>query len=91
MWAHPGVNSGQSWWPVVMAPDYAKYHPNCYGLNPGALFQLRPSPFIGGCDWTRASTGHTGASSSAWPMAASEGSPNGFLYRLVVLLHSRRW
>jgi prepilin-type N-terminal cleavage/methylation domain-containing protein len=60
MWAHPGVNSGQSWWPVVMSPDYAKYNPNSYGLNPGAVFQLRPSPFIGGCDWTRASTGHTG-------------------------------
>jgi prepilin-type N-terminal cleavage/methylation domain-containing protein len=55
MWAHPG----QSWWPVVMAPDYAKYNPNCYGLTPGALFQLQPSPFIGSCDWTRASTGHT--------------------------------
>jgi hypothetical protein len=59
MWAHPGVNSGQSWWPVVMAPDFAKYNPNCYGLNQGALFQLRPLPFIGTCDWTRASTGHT--------------------------------
>jgi hypothetical protein len=24
------------------------------------VFQLQPNPFIGGCDWTRASTGHTG-------------------------------
>jgi prepilin-type processing-associated H-X9-DG protein len=60
MWAHPGINSGQSWWPVVMAPDYVKYNPNCYGLTPGALFQLQPSPFIGNCDWTRAATGHSG-------------------------------
>jgi prepilin-type N-terminal cleavage/methylation domain-containing protein len=60
MWAHPGVNSGQSWWPAVMSPDYKKYNPNSYGPNPGAVFQLRPSPFIGSCDWTRASTGHTG-------------------------------
>jgi prepilin-type N-terminal cleavage/methylation domain-containing protein len=60
MWSHPGVNSGQSWWPAVMAPDYVKYNPNCYGLTPGALFQLRPAPFIGNCDWTRASTAHTG-------------------------------
>jgi prepilin-type N-terminal cleavage/methylation domain-containing protein len=60
MWAHPGVNSGQSWWPVVMAPDYAKYNPNCYGLNPGALFQVQPNAFDGTCDWTRASTGHPG-------------------------------
>jgi prepilin-type N-terminal cleavage/methylation domain-containing protein len=60
MWSHPGVNSGQSWWPVVEAPDCAKYNKNCYGLTQGAVFQLRPRPFIGGCDWTRAATGHTG-------------------------------
>jgi prepilin-type N-terminal cleavage/methylation domain-containing protein len=63
MWAHlgkAGVASGQSWWPAVMAPDFAKYNPNCYGLNPGALFQVLPNSFIGNCDWTRASTGHTG-------------------------------
>jgi prepilin-type N-terminal cleavage/methylation domain-containing protein len=63
MWAHSGtagVASGQSWWPVVMAPDYVKYNPDCYGLTPGALFQVQPTPFIGNCDWTRAATGHTG-------------------------------
>jgi prepilin-type N-terminal cleavage/methylation domain-containing protein/prepilin-type processing-associated H-X9-DG protein len=63
MWAHPGtagVASGQSWWPVVMAPDYIRYNPNNFGPNPGALFQLQPLPFIGSCDWTRASTGHSG-------------------------------
>jgi prepilin-type N-terminal cleavage/methylation domain-containing protein len=60
MWSHHGVNSGQSWWPVVEAPDYTKYNAQCYGLTPGALFQVRPNPYIGGCDWTRASTGHSG-------------------------------
>jgi prepilin-type N-terminal cleavage/methylation domain-containing protein/prepilin-type processing-associated H-X9-DG protein len=60
MWAHPGIDSGQSWWPVLMAPDYVKYNPDCYGLTPGALFQLQPSPFIGSCDWTRAASGHSG-------------------------------
>jgi prepilin-type N-terminal cleavage/methylation domain-containing protein/prepilin-type processing-associated H-X9-DG protein len=63
MWAHSGVvnvASGQSWWPVVMAPDYARYNPTSYGLTPGSLFQLQPSPFIGSCDWTRASTAHSG-------------------------------
>jgi prepilin-type processing-associated H-X9-DG protein len=60
MWAHPGINSGQSWWPVVMAPDFAKYNQNCYGLTPGAMFQIQPSPFLSKCDWTRASTGHSG-------------------------------
>jgi prepilin-type N-terminal cleavage/methylation domain-containing protein len=66
MWAHSGTvgtASGQSWWPVVMAPDYAKYNPTCYGLTAGALFQTSPSPFMGtsgSCDFTRASTGHTG-------------------------------
>jgi prepilin-type N-terminal cleavage/methylation domain-containing protein/prepilin-type processing-associated H-X9-DG protein len=63
MWAPSGtacVESGHSWWPVVMAPDFARYNPNCYGLTPGALFQLRPQPFLGACDWTRASTGHSG-------------------------------
>jgi prepilin-type N-terminal cleavage/methylation domain-containing protein len=60
MWAHPGVNSGQSWWPALMSPDYVKYNPNCIGPNPGALFQVQPIPYIGNCDWTRASTGHTG-------------------------------
>jgi prepilin-type N-terminal cleavage/methylation domain-containing protein len=56
MWAH----SGQSWWPVVMAPDFVKYNPNCYGPNAGAMFLMHPSPFVNGaCDFTRASTGHT--------------------------------
>jgi prepilin-type N-terminal cleavage/methylation domain-containing protein len=60
MWSHSGVNSGQSWWPVVMAPDYVKYNPNCYGLTAGAMFQVLPTPILTNCDWTRASTGHTG-------------------------------
>jgi prepilin-type N-terminal cleavage/methylation domain-containing protein len=66
MWAHlgtAGVASGQSWWPVVMAPDFAKYNPTCYGLDPGALFQVQPNSFMGTgatCDFTRASTGHSG-------------------------------
>jgi prepilin-type N-terminal cleavage/methylation domain-containing protein/prepilin-type processing-associated H-X9-DG protein len=68
MWAHSNTvvaANGQSWWPVVMSPDYiqAKYNPNCVGPNPGALFQLGPTPFTGAgaaCDWTRASTGHAG-------------------------------
>ncbi len=63
MWSHPGVNSGQSWWPVVMAPDFVKYNAQCYGLTPGALFQVRPSPYMGSagkCDFTRAATAHTG-------------------------------
>jgi prepilin-type N-terminal cleavage/methylation domain-containing protein len=64
MWAHAGVNSGQSWWPVVMSPDYLQYNPGCVGPNAAALFQLQPSPFTGTgakCDWTRASSGHTGS------------------------------
>ncbi len=63
MWAHANYNSGQSWWPVVMAPDFTKYNPQCYGPNAGALFQLAPYPFMGAggkCDFTRAATGHTG-------------------------------
>jgi prepilin-type N-terminal cleavage/methylation domain-containing protein/prepilin-type processing-associated H-X9-DG protein len=64
MWAHSGTAgaaSGQSWWPVLMAPDFAKYNANCYGPYPGALFQVQPTPFTGtpgGCDFTRAATGH---------------------------------
>ena len=63
MWAHSGVNSGQSWWPVIMSPDYLQYSPNCLGANAGALFQQQPSPFMGAgaqCDWTRAASAHTG-------------------------------
>jgi prepilin-type processing-associated H-X9-DG protein len=62
MWAHMGINAGQSWWPTVMAPDFTqtKYNPDCCGLSPGSLFQIQPNPFIGNCDWTRASTGHSG-------------------------------
>src|SRR5262249_32858725 len=60
MWAHPGVNSGQSWWPAVMAPDYLRYNPNCIGPIPGALFQIQPTPFKLTCDWTGAATGPTG-------------------------------
>jgi prepilin-type N-terminal cleavage/methylation domain-containing protein/prepilin-type processing-associated H-X9-DG protein len=64
MWAHSGtagVASGQSWWPAVMAPDYVKYNPNCYGPNAGALFQVQPAPFMGAggkCDFSRAATSH---------------------------------
>jgi prepilin-type N-terminal cleavage/methylation domain-containing protein len=64
MWAHPNYNSGQSWWPVLMAPDFAKYNSQCYGPNAGALPQVRPSPFMGTggvCDFTRAATAHTGS------------------------------
>jgi prepilin-type N-terminal cleavage/methylation domain-containing protein len=63
MWAHSGTAgtaSGQSWWPVVMAPDYAQYNANCYGPNAGALFQIQPQPFLSSCDWTRAATPHPG-------------------------------
>ena len=63
MWAHSGVNSGQSWWPVIMSPDYLQYSKNSMGPNAGALFQLQPNPFTGtgsACDWTRAATGHSG-------------------------------
>jgi prepilin-type N-terminal cleavage/methylation domain-containing protein len=64
MWTHSAVNSGQSWWPVTMCPDYIKYSSQCYGPLPGNLFQMSPRPFIGTtlgtCDWTRASTAHTG-------------------------------
>jgi prepilin-type N-terminal cleavage/methylation domain-containing protein len=69
MWAHTsgavGTASGQSWWPVIMAPDYTqpRYNPNSVGPNPGAMFQIQPNPFMGTgatCDWTRASTPHDG-------------------------------
>jgi hypothetical protein len=43
-----------------MAPDYVKYNATCYGPNAGALFQIMPLPYIGKCDWTRASSAHTG-------------------------------
>jgi hypothetical protein len=59
MWAH----SGASWYPVVHAPDYKQYNPNCIGPNAGGLFQLQPLPFQGTgatCDFTLASTGHIG-------------------------------
>jgi prepilin-type N-terminal cleavage/methylation domain-containing protein/prepilin-type processing-associated H-X9-DG protein len=63
VWAHPNMNSGQSWWPVTMTPDFLKYNPQCYGPQPGNLFQIQPNPFMdapGICDFSRASTGHTG-------------------------------
>jgi prepilin-type N-terminal cleavage/methylation domain-containing protein/prepilin-type processing-associated H-X9-DG protein len=65
MWAHsgtPGTASGQSWWPVVMAPDFVKYNANSVGPNAGALFQVQPTPFMGTgatCDFSRAATSHT--------------------------------
>ena len=60
MWAHANVNSGQSWWPVVMSPDYLQYSKNSMGPVPSALFRSQPSPFIGACDWTRAASAHSG-------------------------------
>jgi hypothetical protein len=63
MWAHSGYNSGQSWWPITMSPDYVKYSFQCYGPQPGNMLQINPNPFIGSggiCDWTRPSMGHTG-------------------------------
>jgi prepilin-type N-terminal cleavage/methylation domain-containing protein len=65
-WAHPGTAgtaSGQSWWPVVMAPDFTKYNATCYGPNAGALFQSQPKSYMGAgatCDFSRASSPHTG-------------------------------
>jgi prepilin-type N-terminal cleavage/methylation domain-containing protein len=66
MWAHANVNSGQSWWPVIMSPDYRQYSPNSMptsaGISASVLFQMQPTPFTGAgsaCDWTRAATGHT--------------------------------
>jgi prepilin-type N-terminal cleavage/methylation domain-containing protein len=53
------ANSSASWYPVVEAPDYAKYNPNCYGLTAGALFQVQPPDFRNNCDWTRAATAHS--------------------------------
>jgi prepilin-type N-terminal cleavage/methylation domain-containing protein len=79
MWAHSGTvgtASGQSWWPVVMAPDFAKYNPNCYGPNAGALFQVQPQPYMGagaGCDFTRAASGH----GSGIQVALADGSVRG--------------
>ena len=63
MWAHAVTNTGQSWWPVVMAPDFTKYNANCIGPNQDALFQVQPTPFNGQdgiCDFSRAATGHPG-------------------------------
>jgi prepilin-type N-terminal cleavage/methylation domain-containing protein len=63
MWTHNNYNSGQSWWSITMTPDFLKYNPQCYGPQPGNLFQLGPKPFMGTggiCDFSRASTGHTG-------------------------------
>jgi prepilin-type N-terminal cleavage/methylation domain-containing protein len=61
MWAYSSDSAHQSWLPVVMAPDFTKYNPQCYGPQPGNLFQLQPKPFVAGtCDFSRASTGHTG-------------------------------
>jgi prepilin-type N-terminal cleavage/methylation domain-containing protein/prepilin-type processing-associated H-X9-DG protein len=65
MWAHSGISSGQSWWPVVMANHFLTYNPDCCDLKPGCLFQVQPSPFIGNCDWTRAATGHSGGIQTA--------------------------
>jgi prepilin-type N-terminal cleavage/methylation domain-containing protein len=56
MWAH----TGDSWWPVVESPRFTNRNPDCYGLTPGALFQVQPAPYRVNCDWTRASTGHSG-------------------------------
>jgi hypothetical protein len=45
-----------------MVPDFVKYNAQCYGPNPGALFQMRPNPFMGTggvCDFSRAATAHT--------------------------------
>jgi prepilin-type N-terminal cleavage/methylation domain-containing protein len=65
MWAHSGTvgtANGQSWWPVLMYPDFVKYNANCCGPYAGALFQVQPKPFTGtggACDFSRAATGHT--------------------------------
>jgi prepilin-type N-terminal cleavage/methylation domain-containing protein/prepilin-type processing-associated H-X9-DG protein len=61
MWAYSSNAAHQSWLPVVQAPDFLKYNSQCYGPQPGNLFQLQPRSFVGGtCDFSRASTGHTG-------------------------------
>jgi prepilin-type N-terminal cleavage/methylation domain-containing protein len=53
--------------PPPMAPPYKLYHPafggGPYAIGPGSRFQVQPSPFLGNCDPTRASTAHPGGMS----------------------------
>jgi hypothetical protein len=47
-----------------MEPPYKRYHPGFAGgpyiTGPASKFQVQPTPFLGNCDPTRASTAHAG-------------------------------
>jgi prepilin-type N-terminal cleavage/methylation domain-containing protein len=55
----PMVLPGKAFQPGFAIPALAtRGAPNAIG--PGSIFQVRPTPFLGKCDPTRASTGHPG-------------------------------
>jgi prepilin-type N-terminal cleavage/methylation domain-containing protein len=81
MWTHSNYNSGQSWWPITMTPDFTKYNSQCYGPQPGNLFQLGPKQFVGGtCDFSRASTGHTASIQTGLADGSVRGVAQGISY-----------
>jgi prepilin-type N-terminal cleavage/methylation domain-containing protein len=62
LWAY--CASGVFDLPPPMEPPYKLYHPGFGGgpyiTGPASKFQVQPTPFLGNCDPTRASTAHAG-------------------------------
>jgi prepilin-type N-terminal cleavage/methylation domain-containing protein len=55
-WDPPGVVPGHAYYPWFAYQD----PPSTVCIGPQSLFQVRPSPFQGNCDPTRAATAHLG-------------------------------
>jgi prepilin-type N-terminal cleavage/methylation domain-containing protein len=72
LWAY--CASGVFDLPPPMGPPYKLYHSTFgggpYARGPASTFQVQPSPFLGNCDPTRASTAHA----SGMPVCLADGS-----------------
>jgi prepilin-type N-terminal cleavage/methylation domain-containing protein len=67
LWAHCAFKKldlplpmGPPFKPVTAGFAIAGYFGNPNAIGPGSMFQVRPTPFLGNCDPTRASTPHAG-------------------------------
>jgi prepilin-type N-terminal cleavage/methylation domain-containing protein len=64
LWAYDSIDYTTPWfgpWHAFFEVGYWDYLPGVSAIGPASRFQLQPLPYIGNCDPTLASTGHTGA------------------------------
>jgi prepilin-type N-terminal cleavage/methylation domain-containing protein len=61
-WAYDNLDNTSTWfgpWHPFFEVGFWNFVPGVNAIGPSSLFQVRPLPFLGNCDPTLASTGHT--------------------------------